>query len=385
MRAVWADAFGEGLRSPEEIDRLVDFAVAAGLDALVVQATRRGDAFARKLGLPPADDALAPPPFDPMTVVCERAQAAGVAVHAWISVTPVGEGAAPPEQFAPLVCRRADGVETDPHGIVHLDPALPAARDHVAGVAATLAARYPVHGISLDRVRYPDAATPGVAEWGYHPEALERFAADGGGVGVPAPGDPSWQAWRRQQVTALVDEVADAARGARPGVEVSVNGCCVGGLEGGWEVSRPYRELGQDWVGWLRSGLVDRVLAMNYRGDADDADLAPDARSSERPLPGAVAEHADPVRLCARFDDWARLAVGAGGDRAVVGTGLYLHSTADSLGHAARAMAFDVSGRRSGGWCGFSYRTPSRAVLRGVGDAAADRAELAAGLRGLAP
>lgn len=403
LRAVWADGFGEGLRSPAEIERLVAFAVHAGLTALVVQVTRRGDAMANDLPLPRADADLAAPPFDPLAEVCDRAHAAGLAVHGWLAVTPAGDGPRPPARLAGWLTRRADGAERDANGVWHLDPGLDEVAVHTAELAAALAARYPVDGVSLDRVRYPEGWDGGKdagwdggkdAAWGYHPTALARYAAEAAGAGPsgtvatgepPSPHDADWQAWRRQRVTALVVDVAAAVRAVRPEVTVSVNGCCFGGLERGWKASRPYTELGQDWVGWLADGVVDRVLAMNYRGDADDADLAGNTPAHALRGEGAVAEVADIHRLRARFDDWARLAVAAGGQRAVVGSGLYLHRVAESAAQAARALTIEAADACSGGWCGFSYRTPSRAVLRGDADPGAEREALAAELVKLVP
>ncbi len=375
MRGVWVDAFGEGLRRPTEVDAVIDFAVAAGLDTLVVQATRRGDAFANRLPLPRADAELAPAPFDPLEAVCDRAHAAGLTVHAWLAVTPIAAGTARPEHWGTWLCRRDDGTERDAHGIWHLDPGHPDARGFVAELAAAVAQAYPVDGVSLDRVRYPEGGA-----WGHNPTALRRFQAETGHTAGDAPAS-RWQAWRRAQVTALVDGVVAAVRATRHDVVVSVNGTCFGGLEAGWEGSRPYLEVAQDWIAWLREQRVDRVLAMDYRGDTDDVALVdhgvpPDALAQE----GAAAEHAPREALRSRFEDWARLAVSAGGDAAVVGSGLYLQDVADSADDVARVAALSVGERRAGGWCGFSYRTPSRAVLRGRADPSRERDRLAAAL-----
>lgn len=376
MRGVWVDAFGEGIRSPAEVAELVDFASAAGLDTVVVQVTRRGDTFANALPLTRADAELAPGPFDPLAAVCARAQDAGLAVHAWLSATPIAQEHAPAPGHGPWLSRRADGTPRDRHGIAHLDPGHPDARAFVASCAATLARHYPVAGVNLDRVRYPGRA------WGYNAVALSRYADRAGAGGPPTPDDAPWQAWRRAQVTALVDETAAAVRAVRDDVTVSTTGACFGGLEDGWEASRPFAGCGQDWVGWLRDARVGRVLVMNYRGDADDADLvtqAPD-RADLR-AEGAVAGVAAPAMLRARFDDWARLAIGAGGERAVLGTGLYLSDVAASAEWGRHVLRLTVEGQRAGGWCGFSYRTPSRRVLLGRCAAREERARLARELR----
>lgn len=376
MRGVWVDAFGEGFRSQQEVDDLVVWASEAGLDTLVVQVGRRGDAFANDLPLPRADGDLAPWPFDPLGAVCERAGEVGIGVHAWLGVTPVAQGRDPAPRFEPWLSRRHDGQDRDRHGISHLDPGHPEARRFVATCAATVAERYPVAGVCLDRVRYPESGGEGAAEWGYNPAALATF-----GVGRPDPADEAWQAWRRDQVTALVDETVAAVRAVRSDVEVSTTAVCFGGLAGGWSTSRPWIECGQDWRGWLQDRRVDRALVMNYRGDRDDADLAPASTTVDLTREGAAAQVVDPDQLRRRFDEWAALAVAAGGRRAVMGTGLYLADTDHSVALVEHVLGLDVDGDRAGGWCGFSYRTPSRAVLIGERLATDERARLAAALR----
>jgi hypothetical protein len=381
MRGVWVDAFGAGIRDESEVAELVEWACRAGLDSVVVQIGRRGDALANDLPLPRADADLAPLPFDPLTAVCERAHASGLAVHAWLGATPIAQRGGPDPRFGRWLAQRQDGGTTDRHGVVHLDPGHPEARSFVAGCAAAVADRYPVDGVNLDRVRYPESAGRGRADWGYNDVALTHYAGDTGDTDRPHPEDPSWQAWRRDQVTAMVAETATAVRAAREEVVVSTTGTCFGGLERGWEASRPWIECGQDWPGWMREGLVDRVLVMDYRGDADDADLVPDVPpGADLEAEGAVAALVDPAILRSRFDAWAELAVGAGGARAVLGTGLYLQDTETNLLDVGRAQAVAVEGRAPGGWCGYSYRTPSRRVLRGERSAAAERDRLAAGL-----
>jgi uncharacterized lipoprotein YddW (UPF0748 family) len=384
MRGMWVDAFGEGIRDEREVAELVEWACRAGLDSLVVQIGRRGDALANDLPLPRAETDLAPLPFDPLAAVCERAHASGLAVHAWLGATPIAQRGGPAPRFVPWLSQREDGATTDRHGVVHLDPGHPEARSFVAGCAAAVADRYPVDGVNLDRVRYPESAGRGRADWGYNDDALARYAAETGDGHRPHPEDPTWQAWRRDQVTAMVAETAASVRAARKEVVVSTTGTCFGGLERGWEASRPWIECGQDWPGWLRGALVDHVLVMDYRGDADDADLVSDVPAdADLDAEGAVAMLVDPAVLRARFDAWAELAVTAGGARAVLGTGLYLQDTDRNLTDIAHALAVDVGARAAGGWCGYSYRTPSRLVLHGERSAADEREHLAVGLQAI--
>ncbi len=411
MRAVYVDAFGEGMRTRDEVDALLRFAQDAGLDSLVVQVTRRGDAFAGRLPLPRASHDIPDPTFDPLDAVCSYAGRAGIAVHAWIAVTPIGvvrdgrrvSDAVAPE-FAPLITRRRDGSEREPNGIINLDPGHPETAEHTAAVATAIAREYPVSGVSLDRIRYPNSLrSEDGAEllWGYNEEALRRFEADGGSRSDALEGTEPWRQWRRRQTTALLARVAAALREERPEVLLSVNTVCAEGLESGWTGSRAYHSVGQDWVSWITEGRVDRAICMNYRGDSDDADLvdtgdqsAPGTRRYRARLEreGEVARVARPEPLMARFEAWNELAAGAYAQRIhgicnelpgstpaiprdgrpVVAPGFYLNSVArteQQLDRLPPALA--------GSFCGFSYRNPTIGVLSGAQSATEGRSELA--------
>jgi uncharacterized lipoprotein YddW (UPF0748 family) len=61
LRALWVDAFHEGIRSSREADELVAAAKRANLNTLIVQVRRRRDALYTK-GVEPS---LADPNYDP--------------------------------------------------------------------------------------------------------------------------------------------------------------------------------------------------------------------------------------------------------------------------------------------------------------------------------
>ena len=68
-----------------------------------------------------------------------------------------------------------------------------------------------------------------------------------------------WDDWRRQQVTALVREISEKVRKISPEIEVS---CTIVP-----SVERTHLVTFQDWTKWLREGLADFVVAMNYTDD----------------------------------------------------------------------------------------------------------------------
>ena len=96
IRALWVDAFHAGIRSPEEVERLVDTAAEAHLNTLFVQVRRRGDALYLKGVEPPLDDPAYDPSFDALAAIVEEGHRAGLEVHAWVNAMPTWRDETPP-------------------------------------------------------------------------------------------------------------------------------------------------------------------------------------------------------------------------------------------------------------------------------------------------
>ena len=120
---------------------------------------------------------------------------------------------------------------------------------------------YDVHGIHFDYIRYPgahacfcdgcrqrfeQAAGVKVAKW---PDDVLR-----------GPHKATFTKWRQDQITNLVREVSREAHRIRPGVQVSA------AVFGAWDGAR--YSVGQDWVLWVREGLLDFVCPMDYFASA---------------------------------------------------------------------------------------------------------------------
>ena len=274
-RAVWVHLFDASLKSREGLERLVEELVGGDATAVIAQVARRHDAYYRSKVLPATADPDLDPGLDVLAELTSLAHAAGIEVHAWISIAPtwhaVYDDLPAPSGWVPAehgrsapetdrwVSRTVDGTWSE-----YLDPALPEVRAHVRAVVEELAATTEVDGIHLDYARY---ASP---EEGYHPAALERYHAETGATGTPAPDDPAWSEWRRTQTRALVAEARAAVEAAARPVALSAAVIAWGagpGELGGFSGTRTSREALQDWPGWLEDDLVDAVLPMVYFRD----------------------------------------------------------------------------------------------------------------------
>ncbi len=267
------------LLGPESVTRMVDSARAAGVRGLLVQVVGRGDAFYRSDLLPRSEALGRPcqdcPGFDPLGLVVERAHAVGLEVHAWMNCALVWSAPKPPRDPRHVVNAHPEWIARLPDGRpmtrlsaaerrrlgiegIYLSPARPAVRAWIASIAKEIASRYPVDGVHLDYVRQPGEFV------GYDPDTRARFALESGvdpariGRLPPAqrPGvDSAWAAYQRAQVTAIVREVRDSLHAVRPGLPLSAAVLAD-------TVSAERRR--QDWRGWMRDGLLDRVFVMCY-------------------------------------------------------------------------------------------------------------------------
>lgn len=380
FRAYWVDAFGAGIFTPAEVDKLVADAKAGNFNALVVQVGRRGDCFCNNAIMPRTQANIAPRPYDPLQTLIDKAHAEGIEVHAWIIATAIWNSATPPSDpshvynthgpsrtgYENWVMTRYDGSRP---GDTYLDPGHPGAADYIVSMYTSVVRNYDVDGINFDRIRYPDgqlAAWPADNSWGYNPVALERFHAATGRIDRPLPDDPQWAEWRRDQITNIVRRVYLEAHALKPDIVVSADTITYGDgpdQVGGWEASRPYRETLQDWRAWMEEGILDLNIPMNYKREF----------CTGGPIPGCFGGFSQQ----AWYMNWNEFIKDhAYGRHVAIGAAVYLNSISDSVIQARKALADSAAGNPSHGWVAYSYRTPDSLTNTGQRSADASRAEL---------
>jgi uncharacterized lipoprotein YddW (UPF0748 family) len=373
-RSYWVDAFNEGIYTQEQVDRLVDDALAVNANALIVQTARRYDCFCNRALYPRTDAFISPEPYDPLDAIIEAAHAEGIEVHAWVNVNTMWNSATPhsspnhvsnehgltAEGRDRWLNKRVDGAEAIGNN-VYVDPGHPDARDYIVEAIQSIVHEYDVDGINLDYVRYPDFnSSTSHSDWGYNDVSVERFQAATGRADVPAADDPEWSDWRRDQVTTLVRKIYLGMWDVDPQARLSMDGITYGfgpQSSGGWENTRTYAEVLQDWKGWLEEGIMDTVVAMNYK------------RNWSPPQDQMFSEWAEVIA------DWQ------GERQAVNGPALYLNSVADAVEQVEEILEPTAAGNTAAGWSGYSYANPSNAYVGGPWeDRSAERDALAAAL-----
>lgn len=295
-RGLWVLAEGSVrvLEDVRRIDPLLERAARLGASDLFVQVYRGGRAFYAAAQGTERAPAFQAEGSDLLGLLIERAHDRGLSVHAWVNVLSLstrrdaelieslGEEAILidrqgrslldyPDYDLPEPDRRFYRMGT--RGL-YLDPASVAVRERLVSTFRDLVMRYPdLDGLHLDYIRHPGVLpfSPGSRfgvglDFGYGVASRARYRAETGNpdpIDGAAPGivrgANAWDAWRRHQVTTLVEEIAGATRGARPGLLLSAAVISY--------VDRAYLSLAQDWRAWLESGALDLAMPMVYTLD----------------------------------------------------------------------------------------------------------------------
>jgi uncharacterized lipoprotein YddW (UPF0748 family) len=289
---VLAEGSQRVLEHPDRIPSLIETARGVGATDLFVQVYRGGRAWfetslADSTPFRTARDAAG---VDPLAVLLRDAHAAGLRVHAWVNVLSLSQNRDAPllrdlGRDAVLVDQRGRSLLDYPNFEVPapdgayyrmgtpalwLDPAAIGLAERLAATFVELVKGHPeLDGLHFDYIRFPDVLpfAPGSRfgvglDFGHGKPTLELFREQ---TGLEAPGlkaqanADAWDAWRRDQLTALVKTLHDAVKGVRPQLEISA--AVIPFAE------RAYLSLYQDWRRWLEDGLLDFAVAMAYTQD----------------------------------------------------------------------------------------------------------------------
>lgn len=267
QRAIWVTRFD--YRTQAEVERIVDDCAQAGVDTILFQV--RGNAtvsYRSKIEPWGEQFGFEDPGYDPLAVALERAHARGIQLHAWVNVVPAWWGTTPPADPRQIWNAKPEWSWYDQKGerqkfserfYVSLNPCLPEVRAYIVSVVRDLAINYPVDGVHLDYIRFPNEP-PATPKGGDYPRDARTLALYRKATGkAPDQDDAAWDAWRAAQVTQLVRDLRAMLRQARPRIPLSA--AC------GPIPTKALGEHHQDVRTWLREGLLDVVYPMNYAAD----------------------------------------------------------------------------------------------------------------------
>jgi uncharacterized lipoprotein YddW (UPF0748 family) len=348
-RALWVDAFHDGMKSRTQIEKLVADAHRANLNALIVQVRKRGDAYFNVADEPRATDIVGPKEFDPLAYVIQLAHAMKprIEVHAWLNTFFVGNTSTIYRQHGSQWGNRdVNGTKSG-----FFDPGVPEVLAYTHKVFMDVAVNYDVDGLHMDYVRYPGA------EWGYSPEAVALFMSETKATSTPSPEDEKWKAWRRSRVTNFVRDLHADLKRVKPNVKLSGALISFGGGPASasladWAGTSAYSSVLQDWRAWMINGYLDFGVPMNYDSDWSSLEQY-------------------------WFGRWLDFEKNSGfGNRILTGVGAFMNYPEDTLAQIRRALAPSAAGHRLLGIAIYSYGSTS---VYGNADFY-DNKDLAAGL-----
>ena len=283
MRGMWV--VRESLASPASVHRIVVTATKYHINALFVQVRGRGDAWYNSTYEPRAERlAGLPGDFDPLEQLVTEAHEAGLQVHAWMNTFLVWSGSHAPRSPRHLWNAHRDWFACDRHGRcspvptnstegAFLQPSNPAVQQHLLKVFTDVATRYDVDGIHFDYCRYANTG------YDFSAGTLHRFRDFMAAQGTPEEAarmdarvktdrlayvhafGPQWAEWRRSQITGIVASISQAAKAAKPYMQVTAAVFP--------DANEAFAERGQDWRGWLKAGYLDAVALMAYDKSTD--------------------------------------------------------------------------------------------------------------------
>lgn len=252
----------------------------------------------------PADTGVYPG-WNPLQTAIEEARRNGVRLHAYVNVLPGWHGLAdPPLHSGQHWVQNPDWFMVDRTGrrmdstrwYSFLNPAHPEVQRHLRRLFKELAG-FPLDGIHLDYIRYPDdfhefapalfpeadkAELKAHCDFSYDPFSLDQFGAD------PAEKHEAWNRFRREAVTELVRGLSESVRQVQPELVLSAS-----------IIARPDKrpETFQQGVRWGREKLLDWVVPMIYSTRGFEETLEWNRRrlgrhrSRERLIAGIYAKH----------------------------------------------------------------------------------------------
>ncbi len=266
IRAIWVTRWD--YKTARDIEHVMDNCRRAGFNTVLFQVRGAGTVFYRSRLEPWADELGGRDPgFDPLSVACAAAHRRGLKIHAWVNVVPGFRGKKPPSNPRQLYRARADWFWRDKLGrrqplgwYCSLNVCYPEVRRYLSDVMREIVAGYPVDGLHMDYIRFPNEHNPSypagavVPDYPRDARTLAMFRRATGKTPGQAPA--AWNAWRTAQVTQLVRDIRDMMRRVRPDAmltaAVSAN------------MTKAKRYHFQDASTWLAQGLIDAAFPMNY-------------------------------------------------------------------------------------------------------------------------
>ncbi len=312
IRAIWVTRWD--YKSPSDIARVMANCKEAGFNTVLFQVRGNGTVCYPSKIEPWADEfGGRDPGFDPLAVACKEAHRQGLSLHAWVNVIPGWRGDKPPSNPRQLFNAHPDWFWHDAWGrrqplgwYCSLNPCYPEVRKHLVSVTREMVAKYPIDGLHLDYIRFPNEwnnSYPAGATVPDYPRDRRTLALFKKATGkTPDQAPAAWNAWRTEAITQVVRDIRAMIRKTDRSVKLT---CAVGASP-----EEAKRNHFQDARTWVAEGLVDAVFPMNYDADMRVYTQRQTVWTSMRPsvpvVTGVMFDKRDGAKVVAQVDRAAR-------------------------------------------------------------------------------
>ncbi len=209
-----------------------------------------------------------------------QAHRQGLRVIPWFEF---GFMAPPTSELARLhpgwLSRKRDGGTTSISAageVVWLNPLLPEVQAFITELVLEIVTTYDADGIQFD----DHMSLP--SEFGYDSYTVAQYRKDTKKDPPADAADPAWVKWRADRITTFMEQLRSTIRSRRPQAIVSVSPNYY---------NFAYKRQLQDWLTWVRRGIVDEIVMQVYRPDLEsfNAQLGrPEVEETRRKIPTAM-------------------------------------------------------------------------------------------------
>ncbi len=260
---IWAKI--QTMTTPESIDSLVNFAKTNQYTVIFAQVRSRGDAAYLSKFVPKYNRIQNS--FDPLDYLIKKGHSAGIQIHAWLNMYVVWTRYNTPIPSTHIY-KKTDWLDHDFSGLkgnknIYLSPIHPEVNNYLLGVIDELVNHYDVDGIHLDYIRFKDD------NYGLNTEGLKAFgdiymlniSDENLKMGIPQKHKSKWNKFKKESVTSLIKRIRRILNWHNPEICLSV-------------AVKPNlieakSRFSQDWGLWLRHGLIDYAVPMNYYAEKE--------------------------------------------------------------------------------------------------------------------
>lgn len=160
--------------------------------------------------------------------------------------------------------------------VVWLNPFHPEVQQFITDLVLEVVSQYDVDGIQFDdHMSLPN-------EFGYDRYTLALYKQETGKNAPANPRDPAWVRWRADKITAFMTQLNQAVKQRKPNVIFSVSPN---------PYDTAYKGHLQDWLTWVRQGIVDELIVQVYRPDLQSflkQIVRPEIQEAQQKIPTGV-------------------------------------------------------------------------------------------------